>query len=73
MYLRDQQADTDDVTESACQRDSEADTDSENGAGASPVHLLFLTRITLFKYRLQLTGFELPADVLASQLEFDRR
>jgi hypothetical protein len=35
--------------------------------------MLFLTRITLFKYRLQLTGFELPADVLASQLELDRR
>jgi hypothetical protein len=35
--------------------------------------MLFLTRITLFKYRLQLTGFELPAAVRASQLEFDRR
>jgi multidrug resistance protein MdtO len=37
------------------------------------VRMLFLTRITLFKYRLQLTGFELPAAVRASQLEFDRR
>jgi multidrug resistance protein MdtO len=37
------------------------------------LRMLFLTRITLFKYRLQLTGFELPANVLASQLEFDRR
>jgi hypothetical protein len=35
--------------------------------------MLFLTRITLFKYRLQLTGFELPAAVRASQLEFDSR
>jgi multidrug resistance protein MdtO len=37
------------------------------------LRMLFLTRIALFKYRLQLTGFELPADVRASQLEFDRR
>jgi hypothetical protein len=35
--------------------------------------MLFLTRITLFKYRLQLTGFELPPSVRASQLEFDSR
>jgi hypothetical protein len=33
--------------------------------------MLFLTRITLFKYRLQLHGFELPGAVRASQLEFD--
>jgi multidrug resistance protein MdtO len=37
------------------------------------LRMLFLTRITLFKYRLQLTGFELPAAVRASQLEFDGR
>jgi multidrug resistance protein MdtO len=37
------------------------------------LRMLFLTRITLFKYRLQLNGFELPAPVLASQLEFDTR
>lgn len=37
------------------------------------LRMLFLTRITLFKYRLQLTGFELPAAVRASQLEFDNR
>jgi multidrug resistance protein MdtO len=37
------------------------------------LRMLFLTRITLFKYRLQLTGFELPATVRASQREFDSR
>jgi multidrug resistance protein MdtO len=37
------------------------------------LRMLFLIRITLFKYRLRLTGFELPADVRASQLEFDSR
>jgi multidrug resistance protein MdtO len=37
------------------------------------LRILFLTRITLFKYRLQLTGFELPAAVRASQAEFDSR
>jgi multidrug resistance protein MdtO len=37
------------------------------------LRMLFLTRITLFKYRLQLTGFELPAAVRASQPEFDSR
>jgi multidrug resistance protein MdtO len=37
------------------------------------LRMLFLTRITLFKYRLQLTGFELPAAVRAFQLEFDNR
>jgi hypothetical protein len=35
--------------------------------------MLFVTRITLFKYRLQLPGFELPPAVQASQLEFDGR
>jgi multidrug resistance protein MdtO len=35
------------------------------------LRMLFLTRITLYKYRLQLPGFDLPAAVLASQLEFD--
>jgi multidrug resistance protein MdtO len=37
------------------------------------LRMLFLTRIMLFKYRLQVTGFELPATVRASQLEFDSR
>jgi multidrug resistance protein MdtO len=37
------------------------------------LRMLFLTRITLFKYRLQLTGFELPERVRALQLEFDGR
>jgi multidrug resistance protein MdtO len=37
------------------------------------LRLLFVTRITLFKYRLQLTGFEVPAAVRASQLQFDSR
>jgi hypothetical protein len=37
------------------------------------LRMLFLTRITLFNYRLQLTGFELPERVRASQLEFDDR
>jgi multidrug resistance protein MdtO len=35
------------------------------------LRMLFLTRITLFKYRLRLHGFELPGAVRASQLEFD--
>jgi multidrug resistance protein MdtO len=35
------------------------------------LRMLFLTRITLFKYRLQLHGFELPGAVRGSQLEFD--
>jgi multidrug resistance protein MdtO len=37
------------------------------------LRMLFLTRITLFKYRLQFAGFELPAAVRLSQLEFDSR
>src|SRR5258708_10240396 len=37
------------------------------------LRMLFLTRITLFKYRLQLPGFELPSAVRASQAEFDGR
>jgi multidrug resistance protein MdtO len=37
------------------------------------LRMLFLTRITLFKYRLQLTGFELPEALRAAQLEFDSR
>jgi hypothetical protein len=35
------------------------------------LRMLFMTRITLFKYRLQLPGFEQPAAVRVSQLEFD--
>jgi multidrug resistance protein MdtO len=34
---------------------------------------LFMTRIALVKYRLQLPGFELPAPALAAQQEFDDR
>jgi multidrug resistance protein MdtO len=34
---------------------------------------LFPIRITLFKYRLQLPGFELPEAVRALQLDFDKR
>lgn len=37
------------------------------------LRMLFLTRITLFKYRLQFPGFELPSAVRASQAEFDGR
>jgi multidrug resistance protein MdtO len=35
------------------------------------LRMLFLTRITLYKYRLQLPGFELPSAVCDLQLEFD--
>jgi multidrug resistance protein MdtO len=34
---------------------------------------LFVTRIALVKYRLQLPGFELPEPALAAQQEFDNR
>jgi multidrug resistance protein MdtO len=34
---------------------------------------LFVTRIALVKYRLQLPGFNLPAPALAAQQEFDNR
>jgi multidrug resistance protein MdtO len=34
---------------------------------------LFLMRITLLKYRLRLTGFELPQAVAAAQAEFDEQ
>jgi multidrug resistance protein MdtO len=34
---------------------------------------LFLARIALVKYRLQLPGFELPEPALAAQQEFDNR
>ncbi|WP_263349788.1 FUSC family protein [Acidicapsa acidisoli] len=37
------------------------------------LRMLFLTRITLYKYRLQLPGFELPSEVGALQREFDWR
>jgi multidrug resistance protein MdtO len=37
------------------------------------LRMLFLTRITLYKYRLQLPGFELPSEVRALQTEFDGR
>jgi multidrug resistance protein MdtO len=34
---------------------------------------LFVTRIALVKYRLQLPGFELPEPARVAQLEFDHR
>jgi multidrug resistance protein MdtO len=34
---------------------------------------LFLTRIALLKYRLQLPGFELPGPIRAAQIEFDEQ
>jgi multidrug resistance protein MdtO len=35
------------------------------------LRVLFLTRVTLFKYRLQLPGFELPEPVRVAQQQFD--
>jgi hypothetical protein len=35
--------------------------------------MLFLTRIALWKYRVQLPGFELPKPVAMAQEEFDHR
>jgi multidrug resistance protein MdtO len=35
------------------------------------LRMLFVTRIALLKYRLGLTGFELPKTILAAQGEFD--
>ncbi len=37
------------------------------------LRLLFVTRIALLKYRLELPGFELPAEVETAQEEFDDR
>jgi multidrug resistance protein MdtO len=37
------------------------------------LRMLLITRITLFKYRLRLPGFELQEAVSAAQQEFDRR
>jgi multidrug resistance protein MdtO len=37
------------------------------------LRMLILTRITLYKYRLQLPGFELPLEVRALQTAFDGR
>ena len=37
------------------------------------LRMLFLTRITLYKYRLLLPGFELPSEVRVLQTEFDCR
>jgi multidrug resistance protein MdtO len=37
------------------------------------LRMLFLMRITLFKYRLQLPGFELPKAVHVAQQEYDNR
>jgi multidrug resistance protein MdtO len=39
----------------------------------SQLRIVFLTRIALLKYRLQVPGFELPEAVRAAQLEFDNR
>jgi multidrug resistance protein MdtO len=36
------------------------------------LRLVFLTRVTLLKYRLGLPGFQLPAELIAAQAEFDR-
>jgi multidrug resistance protein MdtO len=33
--------------------------------------MLFLTRVALLKYRLQLPGFELPAELRRAQKDFD--
>jgi multidrug resistance protein MdtO len=38
-----------------------------------PLRMLFVTRIALLKYRLQLPGFELPERVRVAQREFDER
>jgi multidrug resistance protein MdtO len=35
------------------------------------LRMLFVTRVTLLKYRLQISGFELPAPVRMAQQEFD--
>jgi multidrug resistance protein MdtO len=37
------------------------------------LHIVFVTRIALLKYRLQVGGFELPQAVHLAQLEFDNR
>lgn len=37
------------------------------------LRMLFLTRIALWKYRVQLPGFELPKPVATAQQEFDDR
>jgi multidrug resistance protein MdtO len=39
----------------------------------APVRMLFLTEVTLWKYRAQLPGFELPAPVVTQQRQFDER
>jgi multidrug resistance protein MdtO len=39
----------------------------------APLRTLYLTRMALWKYRAQAQGFELPADVLAAQKEFDNQ
>src|ERR1700719_1658632 len=37
------------------------------------LRMLFLTRIALWKYRVQLPGFELPKPVAMAQQEFDQK
>jgi multidrug resistance protein MdtO len=39
----------------------------------APLRTLYLTRMALWKYRAQTPGFELPAEVLAAQKEFDNQ
>jgi len=39
---------------------------------ATVLRLVFLTRVTLLKYRLGLQGFQLPAELIAAQAGFDR-
>ena len=36
------------------------------------LRVVFLTRVTLLKYRLGLQGFQVPAELVAAQAEFDR-
>src|SRR5580693_2826725 len=35
--------------------------------------MLFITRVALWRYRLQVPGFEMPAPVARAQQEFDKR
>ena len=37
------------------------------------LRMLFITRVTLWRYRVRLPGFELPAPVARAQQEFDKR
>jgi len=37
------------------------------------LRMLFITRVALWRYRLQVPGFEMPAPVARAQQEFDKR